>query len=273
MALPTGLNTTLVLVRHGESTFVAEGRFQGRSDVPLTALGESQARLVAARLAQRDDPVPLPIPNGSPMAIWHSPLARTAATANAIADAQPVRPTLIATAGLTELAQGEWEGRPRAEIETRWTAELVAWRRAPVENHAPGGEALGSAATRVTAALDEILATLGSAAGVAVREPGIAVARDLVPGYPSAAGASPAADPWALLVGHDGTFKVLLLTLLGLPLERFWAFPFNLCAITIVTLHDGSASLRAHNLSEHMAPLAGAVRAAAEASGDRRGAL
>jgi broad specificity phosphatase PhoE len=74
-------------------------------------------------------------------------------------------------------------------------------------------------------------------------------------------------DPWAVLVAHDGVFRVLVLTLFGLPLERFWSFPFNLCAITVVALQDGVPVLRAHNLSEHLAPIA------AEARGDRRGAL
>jgi broad specificity phosphatase PhoE len=40
--------------------------------------------------------------------------------------------------------------------------------------------------------------------------------------------------------------------LLGVPLERFWAFPFGLCSITIVELRNGIARLRAHNLSDHL---------------------
>ena len=51
-----------------------------------------------------------------------------------------------------------------------------------------------------------------------------------------------AVDRWSRgpsLVAHDGMFRVLVLTLFGLPLERFWSFPFNLCAITVVALQDG----------------------------------
>ena len=44
---PDGLDATLVLVRHGESTFIAEGRFQGQAETPLTAIGLRQAALVA----------------------------------------------------------------------------------------------------------------------------------------------------------------------------------------------------------------------------------
>jgi len=43
-------DATLVLVRHGESTFIAEGRFQGQADSPLTTTGFRQADLVARRL-------------------------------------------------------------------------------------------------------------------------------------------------------------------------------------------------------------------------------
>jgi hypothetical protein len=47
----------------------------------------------------------------------------------------------------------------------------------------------------------------------------------------------------------------VLLTLFGLSLDRFWTFPFALCGISIVELLDGRARLRAHNLTDHLAPL------------------
>jgi len=272
MDIPGALDATLVLVRHGESTWIVEGRFQGRGDPPLSPLGERQARLVAARLAQRDEPVPLPIPTGPPVAIWHSPLSRAAQTADVIAAEQPPTVPLIATTDLIELAQGDWEGRTRDEIVARWPAELAAWRRAPVDNHAPGGESLAAAAERAEHGLAAIFATLQQAALDPARSTAY-VTRDPVPGYPSAAGATPSADPWAVLVAHDGIFKVVLLCLLDLPLERFWSFPSNLCAIAVVSVHDGIAALRAYNLTDHLAPLAAEARAAAEARGDRRGAL
>ena len=46
-------------------------------------------------------------------------------------------------------------------------------------------------------------------------------------------------EPWALLVAHDGIFRLLLITLFGLPLEHFWSFPFNLCAISVMGIRDG----------------------------------
>lgn len=277
MRLPGALDATIVLIRHGESTFIAEGRFQGQADAPLSALGERQARLVAARLAQRDAQTPLPIPTGAPLGVWHSPLSRAARTAAAISDAQPAPVPLVATHGLIEIGQGEWEGQPNTIVRTRWADELSAWRRTPTTHHAPGGESIHEAAERasgaLTALLDEISANAGSSDTGAAEADASPARRDPVPGYPTASGASPSKDPWAVLVAHDGIFRVVLMTLLDMSYERFWSFPFNLCGITVVYIHDGVAALRAHNLSEHLAPLAEEARAAAEARGDRRGAL
>ena len=257
-------SATLALVRHGESTYVAEGRFQGRHDPPLTDLGERQARLVALRLADRDAGTPLPLPLGPPVGVWHSPLGRAAQTARAIAAAQPADVPLHATAAFTEIAQGEWEGQLLAEVKARWSRELEAWRRQPTKSQAPGGESLKAAAARIRRGLDDVLAGIGVQSGSILD-------RDPVPGYGNARATTPA--PWAVLVAHDGVFRLALLSLLDVPYERFWSVPFNLCAITVVDIHDGSATLRAHNLSEHLAPLAIETRAAQEARGERRGAL
>ncbi len=77
---------------------------------------------------------------------------------------------------------------------------------------------------------------------------------------------------WRPLVAHDGIFRLALLQLLGVPLDRFWSFPFVLCGITILELRDGRATLIGHNLSEHLAPLAAEAVAQTEAR-DRAGAL
>jgi broad specificity phosphatase PhoE len=146
-----------------------------------------------------------------------------------------------------EIGQGEWEGRTHDEITRRWPAELAAWRRRPHEAWAPGGESIAEVRARVRPALAEVLERLGR------DYPRGSLDRPQVGGY---AGAVPeAGQPWSVVVGHDGVFKVLLLTLFGLPLDRFWMFTFALCGITIVELRGGRAVLRAHNLTEHLAPL------------------
>jgi broad specificity phosphatase PhoE len=278
LELPSDLAATLVLVRHGESVWIAEGRFQGRLDPPLSALGERQAALVAARLAERYA-ASLPIPDHPPLGIWHSPLGRAADTARAIAHAQPAELPLHPTEELTELAQGEWEGLPHAEVSARWPDELAQWRLTPTTAHAPGGESLLDAAGRVSSALEGIAAALlraGTPTPDAADTAGDAASLRPSPvtGYPAPASAKASPpQPWAVLVAHDGIFRLILMTLLELPYERFWSFPFHLCGISVISLSEGVAALRCHNVTDHLAPLAAEARAAAEARGDRRGAL
>lgn len=277
LEIPARVAATLVLVRHGESTWVAEGRFQGSQDPPLSDLGRRQVALVAQRLEQRDERTPLPIPTGPPIGIWHSPLLRAAETARIIAANQAAPVDLHPNDGLTEIAQGEWEGKHQSEVRSRWPKELAAWRRSPARSHAPGGEPLIDAAQRVRAGLGMVISAIGPSSAVTPSDEAedVALPRyDAVPGYPSAVPRDDLPlEPWALLVAHDGIFRLVLINLLGVPLERFWSFPFNLAAITAVGLHEGVAALQAHNLTDHLAPLEDEERAAQEARGERRGAL
>jgi broad specificity phosphatase PhoE len=79
--------------------------------------------------------------------------------------------------------------------------------------------------------------------------------------------------PWSLVVGHDGIFKVALLTLFELPLDRFWMWSMDLCAISIIEVRAGRPVLRAHNLTAHLASLADARAVAAVEERAAGGAL
>ena len=83
--IPDGLDATLVLVRHGESQLIVEGRFQGQAETPLSAMGLRQAALVADRLAHPHYAPALPLPEGPLRELVHSPLRRTTQTAEALA--------------------------------------------------------------------------------------------------------------------------------------------------------------------------------------------
>jgi broad specificity phosphatase PhoE len=264
--VPEGLDATLVLVRHGESQFIVEGRFQGQSDTPLSPTGLRQAELVGRRLARPHDPPALPLPDGTPREVVHSPLRRTAQTAERIVDAaRAVASTVPVRAddGFLEIGQGDWEGLHRDEIGARFGQELAAWRRTPTLAWAPGGESLADVATRVRPAITRMLDRLAEGGS-----PG-SLDRDQVAGYGSAV----SDQPWSVLVAHDGVFKISLLTLFDLPLERFWMWTMDLCAITVVEFRAGRPVLRAHNLTAH---LAGLLDEAAQATQDvrsRSGAL
>ena len=245
----TGLSGSLVLVRHGETTWITEGRFQGRSDPPLSPLGERQAAAVTRRLVAPSAAPALPLPAAAPLGVWHSPLRRAAVVATGIAAGHDV--PLAPLPDLLELDQGAWEGLTNAEVLARYGPELTAWRRDPVANHAPGGESLAVAGARAGRAADVLLGALRVAVD-AVTPPGtMRPSTSHVLGY-----GTPGSDgepwPWLVVVAHDGLLRLLLLDLLGLPHSAFWSFPFALCGVTIVEVRSAVMRLRAHNLADHL---------------------
>ena len=269
LEIPAGLEATLVLVRHGESELIVQRRFQGQAETPLSATGRRQAGLVARRLARPLVSPALPLPEGPPLAIVHSPLGRATETAAAIESAMtagdgfavpiPRRPDQR----LLEIAQGDWERRPASEIAASDGERLATWRTRPTEAWAPGGERLSDVRSRVRPALADLLAGLAASA-----KPG-PVDAPRVAGY----GDRPSDQPWTVVVGHDGVFKVLLLTIFDLPLERFWMWSSDLCGISVIEFHAGRAVLRAMNLTEHLASLQDEAAQAEAEERTRSGAL
>ncbi len=262
--IPENLEATLVLVRHGESEYIVEGRFQGQAETPLSPTGLRQASLVAERLAHPHDPPALPLAEGPLRELVHSPLRRTAQTAASIVGAMTPAPILRPEPGFLEIGQGEWEGLHRDEIGARYGDVLAAWRRTPTRSWAPGGESLAMVAERVRPALAGVLSAL------AVDGPAVDPDRPYVPGFHT----TPPTDvPWSVVVGHDGVFKICLLTLFELPLERFWMWTMDLCAITVIEFRAGRAVLRAHNLTGHLSALLDEEAQASQERRSRSGAL
>jgi phosphoglycerate dehydrogenase-like enzyme/broad specificity phosphatase PhoE len=242
--IPAGLTATIVLVRHGESTWVAEGRVQGAADPPLSALGRQQAVLAGARLADPGAAPPLPVPPGRPLGCWHSPLRRAAQTARPISRGwRPALP-LHPDPRLREIGQGQWEGLSGIQLADRYRTLRDGWRRDPVHVHAPGGEDLRDVDARARAFAGDLLAQCAHSEDGA---------------------------PWAIVVAHEGLIRVLLLALLDLPLAAFWRLPLGLAAISVVEIREGRPALRAHNLQSHLAALA--ATSSMQAASDRGGAL
>ena len=119
--------TRVLLIRHGQSEWNAQGRWQGQADPPLTDLGRHQALHAARNLGAVD-------------AIVASDLQRASETALIIAEALGVGPVVLEP-GLRERDAGEWSGLTRAEIERDWPGYLdapatdrhAAFARDPVE--------------------------------------------------------------------------------------------------------------------------------------------
>ncbi len=254
--IPDGLDAVLVLLRHGETEFIVDKRFQGQMEAPLSKAGELQARLAGRRLASPHDDPPLPIPDGAPFAIVHSPLGRARRTAEyvveAMAAAGAAAPRLRPEPGLSEIAQGDWEGLTDSEITAQFGDSLAGWRRWPTRFHAPGGEDLDQVQSRVQDALAYLLGDLAAGGERGTLD------RNQVLGYEEKA-----VDRrrWALVVGHGGVFRVVTCVLLGLPAEHFWNFDFGLAAISIIEIRAGRAVLRALNLDAHLGSEAAQIAA------------
>lgn len=130
-------------VRHGETEWNAGNRLCGRADVPLSAVGRSQAAELATRLR-----------NLPPGAVYSSPLQRALKTARIIATASNLEPVLDAR--LAELNYGEWEGKTYAEVIEQDPAFYHAWDADPGAVAPPGGESGQEALDRVTPLLEEL---------------------------------------------------------------------------------------------------------------------
>jgi probable phosphoglycerate mutase len=105
------------LVRHGQSEWNADGRWQGQADAPLSDLGRLQAVEAARAIGAVD-------------AVWASDLQRAAETAAIIAAEIGVGPVVV-DPDLRERDAGEFSGLTRDEIEKRFPGHLAAGRRPP----------------------------------------------------------------------------------------------------------------------------------------------
>jgi probable phosphoglycerate mutase len=109
--------THLLVVRHGQSEWNADGRWQGQENPPLTDLGRDQARQAARAVGAVDG-------------VFASPLDRAATTAAIISEELGVGP-VITLPGLMERHAGQWQGLTRAEIEEDFPGYLADGRRPP----------------------------------------------------------------------------------------------------------------------------------------------
>ena len=109
--------TDFLLVRHGQSTWNAEGKWQGQANPPLSPLGRLQAEHAARSV-------------GSVDLIVTSDLERAHHTGLIISEAVGIGPVIVEPA-LRERDAGEWSGKTRAEIEVEWPGHLDAGDRPP----------------------------------------------------------------------------------------------------------------------------------------------
>ena len=123
------------LARHGETTWNLAGRYQGRRESGLTALGMAQAFALADAMRTAEIG-----------RIVSSPLLRCTATATPAAERLNLR--LERDDRLIEIAHGTWEGRLREEIAANDPVRYRAWREDPAHVRFEGGESCGEVLER-----------------------------------------------------------------------------------------------------------------------------
>jgi len=104
----------LMLVRHGETEWNVQRRYQGQSDVPLSEIGKRQAESIAGRLASQEID-----------AIYASDLKRAWQTAQVIAAQNGL--DVISEPRLRELKFGILEGLTFEEAEEKYPEMITAW--------------------------------------------------------------------------------------------------------------------------------------------------
>src|SRR4051794_24194927 len=134
------LSPRLVLVRHGQSTWNAEGRLQGQADPPLSDLGRREAEALRGALSRF--PADRVVCND---------LRRTRETAAALG-----HPEAAPDAVWREIDVGEWAGRMLADLPA---GPDPSWRGGDLLP--PGGERWEELEARVADALDGLLAAGG----------------------------------------------------------------------------------------------------------------
>ena len=135
--------TTILIVRHGESTWNSEHRWQGHADPRLSEFGREQARELAEEL--RDVRLD---------AVYASDLRRASETAEVVARTKGL--AVVTDPSLREIDVGEWSGLTTDEIKARFPA---GWRRQSHggdgweqgESHAAMSDRIVAAASRIAA--------------------------------------------------------------------------------------------------------------------------
>lgn len=206
----------LLLVRHGETDWNRQKKFQGQIDVPLNEQGRQQSQQACGFLG--DVAIDRAVT---------SPMLRPKETAEIILQKHP-DVTLEQDDRLCEISHGLWEGKLEEEIRQIYPNELVQWQLAPETVQMPEGENLQQVWKRAIVAWDEIVAST-------------VVEGDRI--------------PTVLVVAHDAINKAILCHLVGWGSEHFWKFKQGNGAVTVIDYVNGAAEppmIQSLNITSHL---------------------
>ena len=137
--------TKVIFIRHGQTEWNVNGRYQGQSDVQLTVAGKEQA----AKLAEH-------FPVKEIDAVYASDLNRAMVTAEAVASRFGL--SVQAEPAFREISFGEWEGLTYEQIVAKWPEAMGNFLQHPDILEIPGGETFPAVQKRAVARLEELVA-------------------------------------------------------------------------------------------------------------------
>ncbi|MGC9373335.1 MAG: histidine phosphatase family protein [Thermovirgaceae bacterium] len=135
----------VLFVRHGQTEWNLQYRYQGKADIPLNERGLKEARLLAERLK-----------SWIPCRVYSSPLVRAAETARIVASVMDPAPSVGFVGDLAEIDFGDWESHSVYDVARKDPELYAAWRADPSMVTSPGGEAFEAVVARVKRGLGRI---------------------------------------------------------------------------------------------------------------------
>nr|WP_321445295.1 histidine phosphatase family protein [uncultured Cohaesibacter sp.] len=144
----------LYFIRHGQTDWNAQYRFQGRRDIPLNEKGKSEARRNGQRLAEL-------VADPSDMALFCSPMTRTRQTLAGILEASgwqdlPWADSVVFDPRLVEITFGDWEGWTKQEIKKNDPENYKARVKDKWSTCPPNGESYAEMSERVRPWLESL---------------------------------------------------------------------------------------------------------------------
>jgi alpha-ribazole phosphatase len=138
------MGVKLFLIRHGQTEWNSQGRYQGAQDTILTKTGIKQARLARKYLS------------GVNFAnFYSSPKKRAIQTANIITDGLNIKVNI--REDLKELNFGKWEGLTFENINTRYKQDYQSWLSDPYNNPPTDGESFKVLLERAGSEINKIV--------------------------------------------------------------------------------------------------------------------
>ena len=129
-------DSRIILVRHGETDWNKEGRFQGQIDIPLNETGKNQAQKASNFLKSIDF-----------NKAYSSSMSRPLETAKIILGKKS-NLSILKIDELSEISHGLWEGKLEKEIKTTWPEMLDKWHQEPENVIMPEGESIEDVSKR-----------------------------------------------------------------------------------------------------------------------------